>query len=625
MIRKPFYYLVPLAIFICLAVYILLGQYPDMLYTAQDRNEFFYSSTFFTQSLSMPTGLMIYLGSLLTQFFYYPVVGVSLLALLWCAIYGVTIKVFRLTDRTALLALLPLTCLLVSLIDLGYWIYILPFHGYWFSESLIVLCALLMLWASTRTPARHRAVWYIVGTLLAFPLIGWGSYLFTLCFLATQCVESRERRMPWWHHLCGLILALLVPFFYARFVFNGLHESVILKAGIPYFESTTVDALRPSWPFIILAVLLLLLSLGVQDCLSRVKLSRTSSQTKSSKVKTEADEPGMGYGIGFVATLAVMAGMVYLMAFRDYNYQAEMRMNQAAMNDDWDAILREAQKAEAPSRAMVLFQNIALMNKGELGERAFQMGNSGLDINNPDSLNLNVMQICVPMIYYQYGKLQFGIRWCMENFVSYGYTPYFMKMMVRCAQETGEHRLKGRYLHLLSLTHFHKDWRPLPTTLLVRDLHVAFSDVVDSDNNDLERYLIENFSNAFGSDKPLVKEINLFYAMLYRDPKLFWPSFDTFAQLFMMQHQREDGSVEYGVQMPTHYQEAYLIMQENYPVELPYKVLINPMVEQNYKLFKQAVNSPAYRGLSDKELGESLRGAWSHTYWWYIMYGRKSY
>lgn len=616
-VRSAFYNIIPLAIFLSLAAYLLLGEYSDMLFTAQDRNEFFSTSDFFCRMVSEPFGLMSYLGCYLTQYFFHPTLGALLLLLLWSALYGATIKAFSLSHQLAPLALLPLACLCVSLTDVGYWIYILPLRGYWFSETLAVLIAMLMLWAARSTSARYRAVWYLIGSVVAFPFIGWCSYLFALCFFATQCAESADRHMPhaWWLQLCGVILTAFIPLNYARFIYTEMNLPSVLKAGIPYFESTTVSAIRPSYPFMLLVLFLLLLA----ACLPLWRRVQSKGREK------QASHLLRSYTGLTLSVLLIAVGIQQAFGIRDYNYQAEMRMNQAAMEDDWQTIISEAERCSSPSRTMVVLKNIALMNTCELGTRSYMLDNSGLDINNVDSLNLNIMQIASPLIYFQYGKVQYAIRWAMENALSYGYSPYYMKIFLRAAQETGELRLMKRYYHLMSLTTFHGDWRPLPPSKLVRDLHVAFSDVIDSDNNDIERYLIQNFYMAFGSNKEIVKELNLFYAMIYRDPQYFWPAFNTFAQLFMKQKQQPDGSMSYRAELPMHYQEAYLIMQENYPVNLPYEVAITPMVQQSYQLYKQAVGPLQQQGVSENEIGEKTRDAWKHTYWWYLMYGRKSY
>lgn len=618
MLRKYTQYLLPAVLFAVFAAYILLGDYSDMLFTAQDRNEFFYTGQFFHDKMTAPFGLMSYLGSYLTQFFFHPAFGATLLILLWVAIYGVTIKAFRLdVEGTGMavkvFALIPASCLLASVVEVGYWVYILPFPGYWFSMSLAYLCVILLLWASNVTPARFRALWYLIGTLLAFPLLGFASLFFALCLLAMQCARairiSSESKVspcqntPLWHHVPGILVAVLTPFIWQRFHYTDMHIVQVFKSGFPYFESSTVSSIRPSYPFMLLAAVTLVLPF----------VPLLSSVLKSKVQRVSFFKFCFRFHLVSVAVAVLVVCSALSFAYRDYNYLAEMRMTQAAMNDDWQTIIQEAEQAERPSRTMVVLTDIALLNTNALGTRAFEIANSGEEINNPDSLNLNIMQIAAPVVYYNFGKIQFATRWCMENAMSYGFSPFFLRMFARAALEQEEPALVRRYMHLLSKTKYYADWKPTPASPLVRALNKAFLDVIDSDNNDCERYIIQNFSVAQGSNVAAVKELNLFYAMIYRDPALFWPAFYAYA------------APTSGANLPVHYQEAYMIMQDNYHVDLPFEVRLSPVLEQRYRAYGSALHSAQAQGMSEEDTGESLRQEWGSTYWWYLMYGRKTY
>ncbi len=602
--RNVWQQLVPLLLFLSFAAYVLLGCYPDMLHMAQERNEFLGTSQFFVEKMSEPFGLMSYLGCYLTQFFYYPALGVGLLLLVWAACYGITMRLLTSHGRTLhpvqpWLALMPLACLLCSLTDVGYWIYILPLRGYWFSQSLAYLCLLLLLLAGGGMAQKWRIVWGVAGSLLLFPLLGLWIVLFPVLLFELPTGEGKERLSLSIRALKGIcLLALLGALLWDRFVFP---EGNYFLAGLPYFTSNTVDAVRCSYPFILLLAFLLLLFFPA-----------TWLQQRAEAGKGKPAKGWMPWALGLVS-MGLIAGMTMVLSFRDYNYQAEMRMDRALMQDDWQTILAEAGKAETPSRSMVCLTNIALMNTGGLGNRSFALANSGIEINNPDSLNVNIMLMSAPLVYYNYGKVQYAIRWAMESAVNYGFSPYHLKCFVRAAQEAGDTRLVDRYMQLLSRTTFHASWQPLPPTPVVQDLHRSFLDVLDSDYDDCEHYLIENFSLAHGAKSPLVKELNLFYTMIYRDPQRFWPAFHA----YMVETK--------GAELPLHYQEAYLVMQENYPVQLPYEVPVTPMTKQNYSGYGRDLAQYTRQGLSQEQIGEAMKKAWGHTYWWYIMYGRKSY
>ena len=120
---------VSLLAFIAFVAYILhINQ--EVLYTAHDRSEFISGAPFFHTLMSKPFGLIQYVGAWLTQLFYYPALGAGVLAAIWALIFCVGIKAFRLHGNTSALMLLPVACLLASIVDLGYWIYIFTVFFY---------------------------------------------------------------------------------------------------------------------------------------------------------------------------------------------------------------------------------------------------------------------------------------------------------------------------------------------------------------------------------------------------------------------------------------------------------------------------------------------------------------
>ena len=174
--------------FILFVVYVLyINQ--EVFYTAHDRSEFLYGTPYFNTLMSRPFGAMEYVGAWLTQFFYYPALGTAMLAAIWILIFLVGIKAFRLDQNAAglragticssALMLLPIACLVASVVDLGYWIYTITIRGYWFSQSVGLLIMLLLLWLARYTPRKWHSVWYLVGFFL-FPILGWFALLFVL-------------------------------------------------------------------------------------------------------------------------------------------------------------------------------------------------------------------------------------------------------------------------------------------------------------------------------------------------------------------------------------------------------------------------------------------------------------
>ena len=148
--------------FVLFVVYILyINQ--EVFYTAHDRSEFLYGTPFFNTLMSRPFGLMQYVGGWLTQFFYHPALGSAMLGGIWLLIFLVGRKAFRLQGSASALMLLPVACLLTSVVDLGYWVYVSTIRGYWFSQSVGFLLMLLLLWGARCTPRRWHIAWYVLG------------------------------------------------------------------------------------------------------------------------------------------------------------------------------------------------------------------------------------------------------------------------------------------------------------------------------------------------------------------------------------------------------------------------------------------------------------------------------
>lgn len=576
---------------IAYAMYVLVGLYSDVLITAQDRNAFSADPLYFSELMSRPFGLFQYVGGYLTQLFYHPALGAAVLVAIWTASAFIGIKAFGLKGVWRSLVIVPVACLMASTVDLGYWVYCLNISGYWFSNSVALLCLVLMLWAANATPRRYRIAWYVIGFCI-FPFFGWFSYLFAICLAISQFgSKDGKHSFPSWMDIVGVALAGVAPLIFHALMYEGIVDADVYHAGFPLFRTSTNASMRPCIPFFIMSASLLILALG--RILPAVK-------------KVPA----------FVACLVVGAGSAYAVwstAFLDSNYIYEMQMTQATMRDDWNGVVSVAEKTKTPSRAMVVLKNIALMNTGELGQRSFELGNSGVEINNPDSLDVNTMQIACSAIYYNYGLVNYSLRWCMEFGVQYGFSPYIMKNIVRCATATGEKNLAARYTDRMSGLMFYGDWKPAPVSKVVKELQTAFPDVLSSDENSCERYIITLFGMSQKPDSKLIRELNLLYSMILRDPEKFSYAFYMYAKSC-----EED-------YVPKAYEEAYQLFSDKRPEFFPYRVRITEETKADYAAFWDAGNRYAGYGYDEDGVSEMMRDDWGGSYWWFNAFGRREY
>ena len=566
---------VSLLAFSAFVVYILyINQ--EVLYTAHDRSEFIYGTPFFHTLMAKPFGLMRYVGAWLTQLFYYPALGAGVMAFIWILIFFVGTKAFRLQGSVSALMLLPVACLLTSVVDLGYWIYIYTIRGYWFSQSVGYLAMLLLLWVARCTSRKWHIAWYLLGFCL-YPVLGWFALLFVLCLALIEKFT--------WHEIVGIVLLFFSALIWHNLLYSNLKFDDVVLAGLPRFITPSDKSEELSVPFWTLGIVSVLIPL------CRKYLSRW-----------------------FVSVLCAIAGIVFTssLMFHDHNYIDEMRMVRYASDDNWKEVLNLAEENKKPTTTMVFLKNIALMNEGGLLERSFKYGNAGVKLSKSDSLHVSLLSIASPLVYYNYGMTNEAIRLGFENAVQTGFSPFYLKMLSRCALAKGDEKLLERYTCLLHHLPFYGNWRPATVTKMVNELQNSYPDEICGVENS-DSYIVNSICLWYESDNKVASEQALFYSMIRRDPACFWPSLRKYLNL----HQNETFLL--------HAQEAYILFMDKAPEKKRMMIPVEQSIYERYKKFMETLRQHVKPGTTLGIIGEEMREEWGDTYWWYYFFGRTAY
>ena len=564
---------VSLLVFILFVAYILyINQ--EVFYTAHERSEFIFGAPFFHTLLSKPFGLMQYVGAWLTQLFHYPAFGSAVLAAIWVLIFMVGIKAFRLQGSASALMLLPVACLLTSVVDLGYWIYISTIRGYWFSQSVGYLVMLLLLWAARCTPRKWHLAWYLISVCL-YPILGWFALLFVLCLALAE--------KPTWREFLAIVLLIFTAGIWHTQYYSNLRADDVVLAGLPHFETPLDNNTHLTFPFWVLGTVSILIPL-------------------CSRYLTK----------WLVPVLCAAAGIAFtsLFMYKDSNYINEMHMVDYASNDDWLEVLRMAEENQKPTTTMVFLKNIALMNEGGLLDRSFKLGNDAVNITKPDSLHVSLLSIASPLVYYNYGMINEAIRLNFEMAIQDGFSPFYLKMLARCALAKGDKELVERYTTLLHHLPFYGDWQPAPVTANVKSLQDCFPDEITGIENS-DSYVVNTISLWYDSNSKLASEQALFYAMIRREPACFWPALRNYVK----QHLEE--------QFPLHAMEAYILYMDKAPEEKRMMLPVEQAVYERYIQFCETLKRLVKPGLIYGKVAEEMREEWGGTYWWYYFFGRQ--
>ena len=564
---------VSLLAFIVFVVYLLyINQ--EVFYTAHDRSEFVFGAPFFHTLMSKPFGLMQYVGAWLTQLFVEPTVGSVVLVAIWTLIFYVGTKAFKLQGSASALMLLPVACLLTSVTDLGYWIYISTIRGYWFSQSVGYLIMLLLLWAARQTPRKWHLAWYLFGVCI-YPVLGWFALLFVICLALVE--------KPTWRELLGLVLLIFTASIWHTQFYSNLKADDVVMAGFPRFETPSDSSPHLSIPFWVLGAV----SVLIPVC-------------------------GRYLAKAFVPIICVVAGVAFTwsLMYQDKNYVDEMRMVRYAENDNWKEVLAIAEDNKTPTSTMVFLKNIALMNEGGLFERSFKLRNDAVSINNPDTLHVTLLDIASPLVYYNYGMMNEAIRLNFENAIQAGFSPFYLKMLSRCALAVGDKNLVERYTTILHHSPFYGDWQPAPVTAKIKELQKCYPDEITGVENS-DSYIVNGISLWYESDSKVASEQALFYAMMRCDSRRFWPALRNYVKLHLEE------------QFPLHAMEAYILYVDKAPEEKRMMLPVEQSVYERYKKFWATLESKAKPGMTIEKVGEEMREEFGDTYWWYNIFGRK--
>ena len=604
---------IALAVTLCvvaLGLYHLVVQNSDTLYMAQSRSFFTTNNIFLRQCMHLPGGFISWIASFLTQFFYIPTLGAAIMIAIWVA--SIWLSKWAYGVKMAWMAVLsiPVVCLLVSTIDIGYWMYYMKQTGYWFYGTVGYFITTLLVVIGHRMLKRRDRHLAVVLVALTYPFAGWYTLLALTYLSVLAFVESPEDR-PMGKKILAtifpLVLAGIIPWLFNR-LYSEMRLDEAWTSGLYLFESDQTVSTSRVIPFYIMAAIPLIFPL----------------LPKRAKMK------GMMAWLTYGVTVLLMVG-AYLWTekrdFQNYNYHAEMRMYQAADDQEWDKVLDEMGSIPGDaSRQMVLMKNIALLNKGEMGSKMFKYNNMGAQPQNDfDTLKVHMVQTAAPLIYYYHGKTNFASRWCIENSVEFGYDFENLKILARCALVGGEMELAKKYLDILSTSLFYHDWAEhlMPITKnpkliknyhefdTVRELYDHMGSVLDGDNGLCEMYLLNYFSNTMRNDSKLLQELTLNYAMVQKDIQLFWPRFLAYAQL----HPNEE--------MPVHYQEAAYLYGQLEPQSMnTSRMPFDEKVIERYQGFQSLSQSLLQTGMKTPEVGEAMKSSYGDTFYWFYFFSR---
>ena len=610
--KKKLKFLSPLVCAIALvAIAVCLLSYEDnYLWKVQELNLHLDTPLFFRQQMVVAGGLLTWLGTWFTEFFYHPVLGVGWLCLWWALLMVLAQRAFRIPIKWTTWLLVPVVLLLLTCVDLGYWLYYLKLRGQFFVATIGMCAACSAVWLFRSLPAKYylRELVIVVSTAVLYPLVGFYGLLATLLMAIMLWRMDGEKTTS---RIVGSVVAaaaiIVIPLIYYRLVYYQTSEANIYWTALPLFRMLEENTEYYIPYYIIVAFF----------CALAISYRRLP--------EGDVKHP-LWWGLGQIAMLAVLVMGVKTFWYHDYNFNKELSMQRCMEQEDWNGILQEAADLEEePTRAIVMMKNLALFRLGRQGNEQYRFRTGAKDSNS--KVPVNMTQVVGRSIYYYYGLPNYCYRWCLEDGVEYGWRAEYLKYMTRCALLNDEQAVARKYINMLRHTRYHREWAEQMAPLLDKHQELAshstyapilhlmnFEDKLNSDQAIVEQFLMYHFVYDPSPDT-LYHEQAVYSALWTKDIDTFWPHFFRYAQEHLKDH------------MPTHLQEAaYLYGHLENKVDISH-MPFDDSVKQTYDAFMQMAQRCNQMKMNEEQMREAFYPQFGKTFYYeyFLIRNQKLY
>ena len=381
-----------------------------------------YLLSFFEQ----PGGVLALAGAFLTQFCHYPVLGAALFTLLLCLLVFLTEKAFALEGRAVWLSVLPALFALLFVTRWDYSIYLFKAYGLLYSQLLgfCVTAALLLLYRKCCLGKRLSPLFVAATVSVGYALFG---AFALLAGLLMALLALREGKRGFVDLGVALLLGAAVPWLCGELsgIFPRIHRKFVYFAALPYKEFVANSICQV--PLILAAASMVAL------CFLR----------KAGRIAVPA--------IVAAALLLTVGGTNW-----DRGFRTVVDMERAISVQDWDKVLKLAEKEKTPNRIHVLYRNLALYAKGSLTDKMSLYPDGDEPLHS--SAVFPFSYICAAPVLYYCGMLNPCDRLAMEYSSTFCKNIHYYKYQAKTALLSGEYELARKYLDMVDANWFEGKW-----------------------------------------------------------------------------------------------------------------------------------------------------------------------
>lgn len=407
---------------------------------------FLFDTNYFLERIVLPGGLADYISEFLVQFYYMPVLGGTIIALLLMSIQAIS---WGLMKQYGMKAVFP-----------GYLLSFVPSIVLWCAMgdqnvllSFVVALsgALLMGWIHNRFHNRLvKVVFELVSTALVYWFLGPVVFLYAALMIGDTLMKGKQNGhilSSLGYSACLLILTVAWILLTTQSLQYPLYR---IFSGLNYYRYPgTVSPL----PLGVMIWTVVVVFFGmVPDGHAWIK------KLQQSKVVMV-----LAYVLVIVASWFGIKASFDAMTYDLIDYDFLVRTEQ------WDKIIEKAEKKPATTPLGVSCVNLALSQKGQLADRLFEFYQNGGEGLFPTFTRDMISPVSTAEIFFRLGMVNDAERYmfeAQEAIPNYRKSARLTRRIIECEIINGNYQVAAKLLRRLQKTLFYSNWANQTMALL---------------------------------------------------------------------------------------------------------------------------------------------------------------
>lgn len=407
---------------------------------------FLFDSGYFLECIVLPGGLADYISEFLVQFYYMPVLGGAIIALL---LMGIQTAVWGLMKQYGARHDFP-----------GYLLSFLPSIALWcamgdqnvlLSFVVALFGALVIGWIHNRFHNRLvKVVFELVSTALVYWLLGPVVFLYAVLMIGDTLKNAKQKGNVFSGIGYSAVILILTVAWILLTTQTLQYPLYRIFAGLNYYRYP--GAISPL-PFVVMVWAVVIPFLGMIPC-----HRKSLQKLQQSKVVIV-----LSYVLVIVASWFGIKTSFDEMTYELIDYDFLVRTEQ------WDKIIEKAEKKPATTPLGVSCVNLALSQKGMLADRLFEFYQNGGEGLFPTFTRDMISPVSTAEIFFRLGMVNDAERYmfeAQEAIPNYRKSARLTRRIIECDIINGNYKVAAKLLRRLQKTLFYSNWANQTMALL---------------------------------------------------------------------------------------------------------------------------------------------------------------